>query len=95
MKQLAIGQIIEIFSNNKILFKASIKDVWQDTEWNEVEFEIDDERYSSFTFNLDLDVHGGNIQSHVDGWFFKVTTEEELFKVITVNREKYIDSLTD
>ena len=91
MKQLTIEQVIKILSNNKILFNAAIYDVGEDTKWEEIEFRLEDERYTDFTFHLDLNTHGSNIQSHIDGWFFKVTTEKELFKVINKDRERYED----
>ncbi len=92
MKQLTIEQIIRILSDNKIIFKTEIPYVGQDTNYDEIEFTFDEEdKYTSFTYNLNLDIHGANIESHLEGWYFKVYTEDEFFKVIDINREPYTD----
>lgn len=94
LQQLTIEQVIKILSKNEILFTARILDSGQDTNWDEISFEIDDEKYSDFDFYLDLDTHGCNICSETDRWLFKVTNEDELFKVIDISREKHTDPIS-
>ena len=85
MKQLTIEQIIKILSKNKIIFKAEICNQGQDTNYNEIEFTLQDDRFCGFTYYLDEN----NISSDKDG----ITSEEELFKVIDTNREMYTNPL--
>lgn len=94
MKQLTIEQVIKILCDNEVLFSASIAYFGEDTNWEEIEFSVQDERYNSFVFYMDLDIHGCNISSDTDMWFFKVRSQEDLFKVIDANREKFTDPLS-
>lgn len=90
-KQLTLEEIIKILLKNKIIFESYVYDCGEDTNWNEINFTIEDSDYNDFVYYMDLDVHGCNISSNIDEWFFKCFDEEYFLKVIRSKRKPHTE----
>lgn len=81
---LKIEDIIAILFSEKLIYKAEVTDVGQDTDYDRLDFSFNEwENKLNFTFYLDETIHNSNIELHKDGWFYKIYTKEDFLNLIS------------
>lgn len=79
---LNLQDIVEILSDEKIIFKAEICYVGEDTNFECIEFNLDSKEYYSFDYYLDLDTHGHTICGGKNQWFYSPKNRREFVEFL-------------
>lgn len=78
---LNLHDIIQILSDEGILFKAGILDFGEDTDFGCIEFCLSEDFYS-FNYYLDVDTHGHTIEGGSQQWFYSPKDKSEFLELI-------------
>jgi hypothetical protein len=85
---LDLQDIIEILSDEEIIFKSQIIYFGEDTNFECIEFTLAGNHYFSFDYYLDIDTHGHTIEGGVNQWFYSPKSKTEFLEFITTGHIK-------
>ena len=79
---LNLQDVVEILSDEEIIFKAETCYVGEDTNFEYIEFNLDGKEYYSFDYYLDLDTHGHTICGGKNQWFYSPKNRQEFMEFL-------------
>lgn len=88
---MSLQEVIEILCDEKIIFKAEICELGEDTNFECIEFNLGSVGYHSFDYYLDTDIHGHTICGGRNQWFYSPKNRQEFvefLKTVHITGEK-------